>query len=144
MRVGLPVFFKPLHEPAVAPGLMGWKQGEVMSQRVGKLPVGVKDGCGFDCVGIKLAYELGVHCRPHDNAYRRHAVGGEKCIFGRRAWSCDKPAVARLFNHRRAEELCRPFHYGIYLGEISLVACVQIMFPQVGTQPRAAGVGCSP
>ena len=50
----------------------------------------------------------------------------------------------RLTYHGRPEELGGALHYGIYFRQVSGVGVVQVMLPEVGAEPCAAGIGGAP
>ena len=131
----VPVVF-PFLQLSPASRLQRQQSVELFLQTVGERLVlfCAKDGRGTDDVGEQVVYQFIVHCH---SGCRRGVVG--VLVLGRETGANHPVGVARVAHHYLVEEARRLFHRGVSVGEEFLVACIQVMLPQMLAEPRPSG-----
>ena len=149
------IIFQPFLQLIVTPYLHRSHFGKQGSQRISVssrkfqlrhiIRITIQQASGGDDISIKLSEQLHIHSGTHTNADGSHAVTRHiETVFRRRSGGSYQPAMRRLLHRSGTKEPGGTFQDGIDTTQIILVLRIQIVFPQMGTQPGTTGIGGSP
>ncbi len=139
------IIFQPFLQVSVLTDLHGWEFLQVCLKLRHIIRITLQQAGGGNDICIKLGEQLHIHSRPHTDADRSHAVTRHiKTVFRRRSGGSYQPAMRRLLHSGRTKEPGSTFQYGIDTAQIILILRIQIVLPQMGTQPGTTGIGGSP
>ena len=125
---------KPLLHLVMTAYLHGRQKGEGVHQRILVLRVSAQCLCGEQCGVEGIECYLVVHGATCRDACSRAAIA----VFGRHRRSRYEPSVFRMFGQVAHKEISRTFEYGVVLAQKILVACEEVMLPQMLCRPGSA------
>ena len=139
------IIFQPFLQVSFLTDLHGWESLQVHLKLRHIIRITIQQASGGDDISIKLSEQLHIHSGTHTNADGSHAVTRHiETVFRRRSGGSYQPAMRRLLHRSGTKEPGGTFQDGIDTTQIILVLRIQIVFPQMGTQPSATGIGSSP
>ena len=139
------IIFQPFLQVSFLTDLHGRKLLQVCLKLRHIVRITIQQAGGGNDIGIKLGEQLHIHSGTHTDADGSHAVTRHiETIFRRRSGGSYQPAMRRLLHGGGTKEPGGTFQDGINTTQIIPVLRIQIVFPQMGTQPRTTGIGRSP
>ena len=129
--------FEPLLQLSPSSDLQGCHLTEACGIVVVELLVHAQHLAGGNDAVEELVDQLVVHGGPVGDGDA--AIGRRMTVLGRHRGRDHQPAMCRFGNEHGIEKLCRTLHDGIGLLQKPAVAGIEVMLPQVGTEPCAAG-----
>ena len=139
------IIFQPFLQVSFLTDLHGWESLQVHLKLRHIIRITIQQASGGDDISIKLSEQLHIHSGTHTNTDGSHAVTRHiEAVFRRRSGGSYQPAMRRLLHRSGTKEPGGTFQDGIDTTQIILVLRIQIVFPQMGTQPSATGIGSSP
>ena len=139
------IIFQPFLQVSFLTDLHGRESLQVHLKLRHIIRITIQQASGGDDISIKLSEQLHIHSGTHTNADGSHAVTRHiETVFRRRSGGSYQPAMRRLLHRSGTKEPGGTFQDGIDTTQIILVLRIQIVFPQMGTQPGTTGIGGSP
>ena len=139
------IIFQPFLQVSFLTDLHGRESLQICFKLRHIVRVTIQQADGGNDIGIKLGEQLHIHSGTHTNADGSHAVTRHiETVFRRRSGGSYQPAMRRLLHRSGTKESGGTFQDGIDTTQIILVLRIQIVFPQMGTQPGTTGIGGSP